>query len=82
MSARALSSAERQRLCRARQRVAATVIRAAISEPVLNDLIDGDWVAENESRDPRVVGDAVGRLLDELQHKGALKKIPSRRDIG
>jgi len=56
--------------------VAATVIRGAISEPVLNDLIDGGWIPEDESRYPRVVGDAVARLLDRLQRSGVLRKNP------
>jgi len=74
MTVRALSSAERQRLCRSRQRVAATVIRGAISLPVLNDLIDGGWIPENNCRDPRVAGDGVGRALEYLQRKGVLRK--------
>ena len=63
-----MSSADRQRRLRIRQRDGKVVAPLELSHEVIDVLIDLGWVGERESEDRRQVGIGAARALEEMAH--------------
>ena len=65
---RSLTSAERQRRYRQRQRRGALVIPVELDEVSIERLIDSGLLQESKSRDTNCVASAIEGLIESLNH--------------